>query len=139
MESALRQRIGSFKPSKGLRDFFSEITYREPIVMRTHHYHWIDWGRIINEPNKSPIRQSALLFNIFDSRAEGMATGMEEMMMHAGLLDDKPRARELIWVLLAQRCARAIAGLYQHGLIMNLDEAARFASTWTPWGLLPAT
>ncbi|MBI2620003.1 MAG: DUF885 family protein, partial [Ignavibacteriales bacterium] len=44
----------------------------------------------------------------------------------------------LVWILLAQRAARALGGLYQHGLEMTLDEAAHFASKWTPWGLLPA-
>jgi hypothetical protein len=137
MDAALRARIGRFTPSDGLRGFFSEITYRDPIVMRTHHYHWIDLARMRDEPNESPIRRTPLFYNIFDSRAEGMATGMEEMMMHAGLLDDKPRARELVWILLAQRAARALGGLYQHGLEMNFDEATQFASKWTPWGLLP--
>jgi len=138
MEPALRGQIGNFSPSDGLRGFFSEITYRGPIVMRTHHYHWIDLARMRDEPNQSPIRRTPLLYNIFDGRAEGMATGMEEMMMHTGLLDDKPRARELIWILLAQRAARGLGGLYQHGLEMNFDEATQFASKWTPWGLLPA-
>ena len=27
--------------------------------------------------------------------------------MHAGLFDDRPRSRELIWILLVQRAARA--------------------------------
>ena len=116
----------------------SEITYRDPIVMRTHDYHWIELARMREEPNESPIRRTPLLYNIFDNRAEGMATAMEEMMMHAGLLDDKPRARELIWVLLAQRAARGLGGLYQHGLEMDLDQSTKFASKWTPWGLLPA-
>ena len=138
MDLALRERIGSFAPSDGLRGFFDEITYRDPIVMRTHGYHWIDLARMRDEPNASPIRQTPLLYNIFDGRAEGMATGMEEMMMHAGLLDDRPRARELVWILLAQRAARGLGGLYQHGLEMTLEEATQFASKWTPWGLLPA-
>jgi len=137
MDAALRARIGRYTPSAGLRGFFTEITYREPIMMRTHDYHWIDLARMREEPHKSPIRKTPLLENIFDSRAEGMATGMEEMMMHAGLLDAKPRARELVWVLLAQRAARALGGLYQHGLEMSIDEATRFASQWTPWRLLP--
>lgn len=138
MDAALRERIGRYAPSAGLRGFFTEVTYREPIMMRTHDYHWIDLARMREEPHKSPIRKTPLLENIFDSRAEGMATGMEEMMMHAGLLDAKPRARELVWVLLAQRAARALGGLYQHGLEMPLDEATRFASQWTPWNILPA-
>ncbi len=138
MDAALRARMGSFTPSEGIRDFFDEIIYRSPITMRTHHYHWFDLARMRYEPNESPIRNTPLLYNIFDGRAEGMATGMEEMMMHAGMLDDKPRARELIWILLAQRAARGLGGLYQHGLEMTFDEATQFASKWTPWSLLPA-
>ena len=138
IEPALRARVNSFTPSEGLRGFFSEITYRDPLVMRTHDYHWIDLARLREEPHSSVIRQGPLLYNAFDSRAEGMATGMEEMMMHAGLFDDKPRTRELIWILLAQRAARGLGGLYQHGHEMSLDEAASFASKWTPWDLLPA-
>ncbi|MCH9006621.1 DUF885 family protein [candidate division KSB1 bacterium] len=138
MDAALRERMGSFTPSAGLRGFFWEIIYRSPITMRTHHYHWFDLARMRHAPHESPIRRTPLLYNIFDGRAEGMATSMEEMMMHAGMLDDKPRARELIWILLAQRAARGLGGLYQHGLEMTLDEAAQFASKWTPWSLLPA-
>ncbi len=138
MDAALRERIGAFYSTDGLRGFFDEITYRDPLVMRTHHYHWFDLARMRDEPHPSPIRRTPLLYNIFDGRAEGMATGMEEMMMHAGLFNDRPRARELVWILLAQRAARGLGGLYQHGLEMTLDEAAHFASKWTPWGLLPA-
>ena len=138
MDAALRERMGAFTPAEGLRGFFSEITYRDPVVMRTHHYHWFDLARMRDEPHESRIRQTPLLYNIFDGRAEGMATGMEEMMMHAGLFDERPRARELVWILLAQRAARGLGGLYQHGLEMSFDEATQFASKWTPWGLLPA-
>lgn len=138
MEPALRARVGRFTPSEGLRGFFSEITYREPILMRTHDTHWIDLARMREEPHLSPIRATPLLYNIFDGRAEGLATGMEEMMMHAGLLARRPRARELVWILLAQRSARGLGGLYQHGLEMTLEEATQYASKWTPWGLLPA-
>lgn len=137
MDAALRARIGRFSPTEGLRGFFAEVTYRDPIVMRTHHYHWIDLARMAQEPHPSPIRQRPLLYNIFDGRAEGVATGMEEMMMHAGLLDDKPRARELIWVLLAQRAARALGGLYMHSNEYTMEEARAFASEWTPRGWMP--
>ena len=43
-----------------------------------------------------------------------------------------------MWIRLAQRAARGLGGLYQHGLEMTFDEATRFASKWTPWELLPA-
>lgn len=140
MEQALRERIGSFQPLENpddLRGFFSEVGYRDELAMRTHHYHWIDLARMRDEPTGSTIRDTPLWYNIFDGRAEGLATGMEEMMMHAGLFDDRPRGREMVWILLAQRAARALGGLYQHANLMTLDEAAKFADKWTPRGFLP--
>lgn len=141
MDEALRERVGQFAPptrADGLRGFFSEVEYRDGEVMRTHGYHWFDLARMREEPHESPVRRVPALFNIYDGRSEGMATGVEEMMMHAGAFDDKPRARELIWILLAQRAARALGGLMQHGLEWTHQEASEFASEWVPRGWLPA-
>ncbi|MDX1939966.1 MAG: DUF885 family protein [Saprospiraceae bacterium] len=138
MEPAMRAQVGVFKPSTGLRGFFDEVNYRDGMVMRTHFYHWIELARIREEPNESKIRQIPTMYNIFDSRAEGLATAMEELMMNAGLFEDRPRAKELVWIMLAQRAARGLGGLYQHGLEMNIDEACVFASKWVPYGWLPA-
>ncbi len=141
MDQALRERLGSFSPPQredGLRGFFSEVGYRDGEVMRTHGYHWFDLARMKYEPHESPIRRTPALYNIYDGRSEGMATGFEEMMMHAGAFDDRPRSRELIWILLAQRAARAIGGLMQHGNEWTHQEAVEFASRWTPRGWLPA-
>lgn len=137
MDGALRARIGTFSPSSGPRPFFSQVNYRDPVVMRTHGYHWFDLARMEREPHASAIRRVPLLYNIFDARAEGMATGMEEMMMQAGLFDQRPRARELIYILLAQRAARAIGGLMMHANQYTLEEASAFASAWTPRGWMP--
>ncbi|MEW5919045.1 MAG: DUF885 family protein, partial [Gemmatimonadota bacterium] len=137
MDAALRARIGRYAAiPDSQREFFSHVDYREPVVMRTHGYHWFDLARMANEPHASPIRRVPLLYNIFDDRAEGLATGMEEMMMHAGLFDTRPRARELIWVLLAQRGARALGDLRMHANEVPIDSAVHFASQWTPRGWL---
>ncbi len=136
MDPALREQIGGFIPPDQRREFFSEVSSRDQLVMRTHGYHWIDLARMKLEPHQSPIRRVPLLYNMWDSRAEGLATGMEEMMMHAGLFDDHPRTRELIWILLAQRAARALGGLYMHGNGWTMDQAVKFASEWTPRGWL---
>ena len=98
MEPALLARIGRFRP--GPREFFTEVDYRDPVVMRTHGYHWFDLARMKAEPHASPIRRVPLLYNLFDSRTEGLATGWEEMMLQAGMFDSRPRSRELIYVLL---------------------------------------
>ncbi len=86
------------------------------------------------EPHPSPIRRGALLYNIWDSRAEGMATGFEEMTMRAGLYDDQPRARELVWIMLAQRAARGLGSLYAHANEMTMEEAGGIHQEWTPRG-----
>src|SRR5256885_15273733 len=80
----------------------------------------------------SPIRRGPLLYNIFNTRTEGHATGWEEMMLQAGMFDARPRARELIYVLVGQRAARALGDLRMHANEFTLDQAAAFASANTP-------
>ena len=138
MKQAMMAQVREFVPAEGLRGFFDEVDHRDPMPMRAHHFHWIDKEREILEPNESPIRREPLLYNIFDSRAEGLATAMEELVMNAGLLKNRPRATELVYIMLAQRAARGLGGLYQHSQEMTFDEATQFASKWVPWGLLPA-
>jgi hypothetical protein len=134
LEPALRAQIGRFTP--GPREFFTEVDYRDPEVMRTHGYHWFDLARMANEPHASPIRRGPLLYNIFNTRTEGHATGWEEMMLQAGMFDARPRSRELVYVLLGQRAARALGDLTMHANERTLDEAAAFASANTPRGWL---
>jgi hypothetical protein len=138
MKPAMLAQIRDFVPTNDIRGFFDEVDYRDPMAMRAHQFHWIDKERELIEPNESPIRQEPLLYNIFDSRAEGLATAMEELIMNAGMLENRPRAKELIYIMTAQRAARGLGGLYQHANQMNFDQATEYASKWVPWGLLPA-
>jgi uncharacterized protein (DUF885 family) len=134
MEPALRARQGRFSP--GPREFFSEVNHRDPIIMRTHDFHWIDLAELANAPHASPIRRGPLLYNIFITRTEGFATAMEELMMNAGLLDSHPRGRELIYILVAQRAARAIGDLMMHANRFTIQQAVDFAVGETPRGWL---
>ncbi len=138
MDPAMRAQIRAYYPVDSVRIFFDQIDHRDPMPMRAHHYHWIELARNKVAPNDSPIRAVPLLSNIFDTRAEGFATAMEELIMNAGLLKDRPRAMELTYIMLAQRCARALGGLYQHGLEMDFKQATEFASKWVPRGYAPA-
>jgi hypothetical protein len=134
MDPALRARVGRYSPPP--REFFGEVDHHDPEVMRTHGYHWFDKARMAGDPHPSPIRRGPLLYNIFISRTEGHATGWEEMMLHAGMFDARPRSRELIYILLAQRGARALGDLRMHANQATLEEAARFTSEHTPRGWL---
>ena len=113
------------------------MDYRDPEVMRTHGYHWFDKGWMANEPPPSPIRREALLYNIFNTRTEGHATGWEELMMQAGMFDARPRSRELVYILVAERAARARwASSIMQSNEMTLEQAAAFACANTPRGWL---
>ncbi|MGB5340942.1 MAG: DUF885 family protein [Thermoanaerobaculia bacterium] len=133
MEPALRERVAPYAEPED-RHLFAQVDLRDPRVMRCHHIHWIDKARMREDPHPSPIRRVPLLYNIWDSRAEGLATGMEEMMASAGLLDDSPRSRELVYIMVAQRAARAIAGLRVQSNEWSVDEAVVFAAEQTPRG-----
>ena len=133
MDPALRERIGSFVP-EDKRNFFSTAIHYEPMTLWTHFYHWWDLALMEVEPHASPVRRGPLLYNIFDSRSEGLATGVEEMMMHAGLYDDNPRVREIVWIMLAQRAARGLGSLYVHANDFTMKEARDFHVDWTPRG-----
>lgn len=134
MEPGLRAHLGRFSP--GPREFFGEIDARDPEVMRTHGFHWFDKGWMANVGHPSPIRKPALLYNIFNTRTEGFATAFEELMLEAGMFDARPRSRELIYILVAERAARALGDLYMHSNRFTLEEASQFASSNTPRGWL---
>jgi len=130
-----RLKESSFIPPTGFRDFFTQVDYRDPLPMRCHGTHWFDWARMVYEPHQSRIRRVPLLYSIWDSRAEGLSTAMEEMMTHAGLYDKgSPRVRELVYVLLANRAARAMGDLKMHSREFTLEDAVDFAVEWTPYG-----
>ena len=134
MDPALRARIGSYSPAP--REFFSEVDYRDPELMRTHGYHWFDKARMVHEPHPSPIRREVRLYNMDNTRTEGLATGWEELMMQAGMFDARPRSRELVYILVAQRAARALGELRMVSNEMTLEQAAAFACAHTPRGWL---
>jgi hypothetical protein len=133
MKPALLAHLGAYVPEE-TRHFFWITAHYDPAPLFTHFYHWFELARMDTEPHPSPIRQGALLYNIFDSRNEGTATGVEEMFMHAGLYEDSPRSRELVWILLAQRAARGLGSLYAHANEMTMEEAGGVHMEWTPRG-----
>ncbi len=132
-DPALREHLGSFVP-KETRNFFWITAHHDPRPLYSHFYHWFELARMDTEPNSSPIRKGPLLYNIFDSRNEGTATAVEEMFMDAGLYDDSPRSREIVYIMIAQRAARGLGSLYAHANEMTMEEAGKIHSEYTPRG-----
>ena len=134
MDGALRAHAPTYTPAP--REFFTEVDHHDPEVMRTHGYHWFDKAQMVREPHASPIRRGPLLYNLFVTRTEGHATAWEELMLDAGMFDAHPRSRELVYVLLAERAARALGDLRMQARTYTLEDAATFASKNTPRGWL---
>ena len=133
MEPEMRKHIGEYITEEK-RNFFANISFREPGVLYSHSTHWFEIARLREEPHSSLLRRTALPYNMWMQRSEGLATSMEEILMHAGLWDDKPRARELVWIMLAQRCARGLASLYAQANMITYEQARKFQVEWTPKG-----
>ena len=133
MEPALREHMGQFVPEDE-RNFFSIGMHYDPVPLYSHFIHWFDLAQVRDEPHESPIRRGPLLYNIFDSKNEGIATSVEEMFMHAGLYEDSPRSREIVWIMIAQRAARGLGSLYAHANEMTMAEASQVHVKWTPRG-----
>jgi hypothetical protein len=133
LDPALRVHIGGFAP-EATRNFFGIASHFEPMTLFAHFYHWFDHAWMKHAPHASPIRRNAILYNVWDSRSEGMPTAMEELILHAGYYDDNPRAREIVWIMLAQRCARGLASLYAQANEFDIKQAKAFQVQWTPRG-----
>ena len=132
-EQALQDHRMSYLPEEQ-RNFFTIGAHYSPMPLYSHFYHWFELARMVHEPNSSEIRRDALLYNIFDSRNEGTATAVEEMFMHAGIYDDNPRVREIVWIMIAQRAARGLGSLYAHANELTMEEAGTIHSEYTPRG-----
>ena len=129
--AAMAAQTSSYIPPAE-QDFFGHGSALDPLPLLSHSSHWIELARLKHEPRSSPIRQVPPLFNIYADRSEGFATAMEELLMQAGLYDDIPRAREIVWIMLANRAARGLASLHVQANQIGLAEAGRFHAEWTP-------
>ena len=132
-DPALREQLGEFIPREK-RNFFRIGQHYDPRPLFSHFYHWFELARMENEPHPSEIRRGPLLYNIFDSRNEGVATAVEETFMQAGLYEDSPRSKEIVYIMIAQRAARGLGSLYAHANEMTMEEAGGIHSEYTPRG-----
>ena len=132
-KDALQPHLGKFIP-KYKRNFFWITAHYDPKPLYSHFFHWFELAQMDIDPHKNEIRRKPLLYNIFDSRSEGVATAVEELFMQAGLYKNNPRAREIVYILIAQRAARGLGSLYAHANIISMEEAGKIHSEYTPRG-----
>jgi hypothetical protein len=113
----------------GKRHFWEEITYRDPL---NNHIHASIPGHrfdgLIQQRNTHPIRG-----RYGDGgRAEGWTFYLEEMFLQAGLLDDRPRTRELFYIAQLKRVLRVPAEIKMQTGELTLEEAIQYLMDEVP-------
>jgi hypothetical protein len=102
------------------RNFWEEIQYRDPRPDHVHAVipgHRFDW--VVSERQAHPIRR-----DYWDAgRVEGWGVYVEELALRTGLLDDRPRTRELFLVFGLKRAVRVQVDVDMQLNRIGVDEA----------------
>jgi len=119
------------------RGYFEQTNDREPMtnVLHVIFGHYYVGGRKIwyqNGDNR-PIRSKIRLFDMHEARSEALAFGIEEWLMQAGLFDERPRSREITYIWLAFRTARALSDLRMHSNEYTLADGIKNFSEGLPY------
>ncbi len=110
---------------------------REILPGETHEYvgHMLDGQRL--DRDERPIRGADRRFNMEWMRMEGWAVALEELMMVAGVLDERPRrGREVEYLMNISHMSLALPDLAMHANLITFDEsrklcAALMSKGWT--------
>ena len=114
----------------GKRNFWEEIEYRDPLPDKIHaglpgH----NFDLFLHARDTRPIRGK-----IMDgARIEGWGFYLEEATMNAGLLDDRPRTRELFWIFAIARSLRNKAEVLLQTNQWTVAQAVDFMVKNVPW------
>jgi uncharacterized protein (DUF885 family) len=116
------------------RDFFEQCKDRLPLHMLCHNFvgHHLDAMR--HERDNRPIRGQNRLYAIDMIRSEGLAFGMEVLLMQAGLFRQYPKGREINYIGQAFRAVRSYVDLKMHSQEFNLKEGSEYFVKNTPYG-----
>ena len=114
----------------------TKVRQREILPGETHEYigHMLDEQRQ-ERLDLSPIRKAYRRFNMGSMRLEGWAVALEELLMQAGVLDDRPqKGREMEYLMNASHMSLAIPDMKMHANELNLEEARKLCADIMPRG-----
>ena len=127
------QELGTNVPwivRPGGPNFWENVQYRNPTP---DHLHAVIPGHrfdgVVERNNKHPIRGKITS----GARTEGWGVYLEEGMMNAGIVDDMPRVRELIYIFGIFRAARVPADVWLQTNEMTVNEVVDWWRERTPW------
>ena len=108
---------------------------REVLPGETHEFigHLFDEQRL--ERDNRPIRGVRRLYNIDWIRSEGWAAGLEELLMQAGVLDERPRrGREIEYLMNASHMSLSLPDFKMHSNEITFDEARKLCAEIMSYG-----
>ena len=116
-------------PPSPTASFFWIADEKDPRIQVVHEGTVGHYGQLsIAWKNPDPIRR-----HYYDSSAnEGIGFYSEEMMLQAGLYDDSPHAREIVYTQMALRALRQIADVKVALGTFTVDQAADFLEKTVP-------
>ena len=118
-------------------DYFFNFSHREPRMEEAHEMVGHHFDALRGQYNTHPIRRGWRPYKIATARTEGFAFALEELLMHAGYLDDRsPRAREIAYEQAAFRTVRALSDIYMHDNQWSLQDAMAYSVANAPHGEL---
>jgi hypothetical protein len=124
----LKDNASSYiRPPSPSLGYFERATARDPRVMIVHEgMHYYQLG--LSWANEDPIRR-----HYYDSGAnEGIGFYAEEMALEAGLFDDSPRSREIIYSFMRLRALRVIVDVKLALGRFTIDQAAEYLEKTVP-------
>jgi uncharacterized protein (DUF885 family) len=119
------------------RHFFRQTEDRDPRPLRAHNVPGHLYDSLLLARDERPIRGDRRLFFIDGIRSEGWAFYLEEMIQQLGMLDERPKAREINYILQAKRAARVKPELMMHAQRWTCDEALASLTSRTPYWMGP--
>ena len=111
-------------------NFWEQVQFRNPTP---DHLHAVIPGHrfdgLVERNNTHPIRGKITS----GARTEGWGVYLEEGIMNAGVIDDLPRVRELIYIFGIFRAARVPADVWLQTNEMTVAEVVQWWMERTPW------
>ena len=128
---------GFDQPWPERHDYFFNFSHREPLMEETHEMVGHHFDELRSQNDRREIRGGRRPYKIGTARGEGFAFALEELLMHAGYLDDRnPHGHEIAYEQAAFRTVRALSDLYMHSGDWTYEEAYRFCVENAPHGEL---
>lgn len=122
---------GLFDPPLHLH-FFFQAEFRDGRPLRAHNLPGHAFDALQAARDTRPVRGASRLFFVNGLRNEGWAFYLEEMILQAGMLEDRPKTREIDYILGAKRAARILPELKMQANEWTWKEANASLIARTP-------